>query len=105
MVALARGAQTDEAVDVTLQVLPDVSRFVSIAAFGRADTGLKLIGGGPGADPGTELRQAARVPLLDAVADGSLQVTIAATYPLAQAADATRELMTGHAQGKIILLP
>jgi NADPH2:quinone reductase len=96
---------TDEAVDVTLQVLPDVTRFVSIAAFGRADTGVQLIGGGPGADPGTEIRRNARGPLLAALADGSLKVTIAATYPLAQAADATRELMTGHTNGKIILLP
>ncbi|WP_375498652.1 zinc-binding alcohol dehydrogenase family protein [uncultured Jatrophihabitans sp.] len=96
---------TDEAVDVTLQVLPDVTRFVSIAAFGRADTGLRLIGSGPGADPGTEIRQGARGPLLDAVADGSLKLTIAATYPLAQAGDAMRELMTGHTNGKIILLP
>ena len=96
---------TDEAVDVTLEVLPDISRFVSIAAFGRADTGVRLLGNGPGADPGTEVRRAARGPLLAAVADGSLQVTIAATYPLAQVADATRQLMTGHANGKIILLP
>lgn len=96
---------TDEAVDVTLQVLPDTSRFVSIAAFGRADTGVQLIGNGPGADPGTDIRRAARGPLLAAVADGSLTVRIAATYPLAQAAEATRELMTGHTNGKIVLLP
>jgi NADPH:quinone reductase len=96
---------TDEAVDVTLQVLADISRFVSIAAFGRADTGVQLIGGGPGADPGTEIRRRARGPLLTAVADGSLKVTIAATYPLARAADAMRELMGGHTNGKIILLP
>ncbi|WP_375479045.1 zinc-binding alcohol dehydrogenase family protein [uncultured Jatrophihabitans sp.] len=96
---------TDEAVDVTLQILPDVTRFVSIAAFGRADTGVQLIGGGPGADPGTEIRQGARGPLLAAVANGSLKVTIAATYPLARAAEATREVMAGHTNGKIILLP
>lgn len=96
---------TDEAVDVTLQVLPDTSRFVSIAAFGRGDTGVRLIGGGPGADPGTELRRAARGPLLAAVAEGSLSVRIAASYPLDRAGDAMRELMTGHTNGKIVLVP
>ena len=96
---------TDEAVDVSLEVLPDVDRFVSIAAFGRADTGVHLIGGGPGADPGTELRAAARGPLLDAVADGSLRVFVAGRYPLTEVAAATRELMGGHAAGKIVLVP
>ncbi|MDT7682187.1 MAG: NADPH:quinone reductase, partial [Pseudonocardiales bacterium] len=47
---------TDEAIDVSLAVVPDLSRIVSIAGFHRADTGIKLIGQGPGAEPGAEIR-------------------------------------------------
>src|SRR6202046_4027146 len=39
---------TDEAIDVSLAVVPDPGRIVSIAAFHRGDTGIKLIGSGPG---------------------------------------------------------
>jgi NADPH:quinone reductase len=42
---------TDEAIDVSLALVPEPSRIVSIAALHRADTGITLIGGGPGADP------------------------------------------------------
>ena len=35
---------TDEAIDVSLAVVPEPSRIVSIAAFHRADTGIMLIG-------------------------------------------------------------
>jgi len=94
---------TDEAIDVSLQLVANRDRIVTIAAFGRAARdGIKLLGGGPGADPGTEIREAARAQLVDAVRAGTLRVLVR-TYPLAQAADAHRELMTGHATGKIIL--
>jgi NADPH:quinone reductase-like Zn-dependent oxidoreductase len=36
---------------------------------------------------------------------GLIEVRVAATYPLAQAAEAHRQLATGHAHGKIILVP
>ncbi len=39
------------------------------------------------------------------VADGSLEVTIAGTYPLAHVRDAFRELEARHSHGKIVLLP
>lgn len=97
---------TDEAVDVSLELVADPHRVVTIAAFGRAAAaGITAIGGGPGADPGTEVRAAARIPLTRQVADGSLRVFVAHTYPLAQAADAHRESMSGHTSGKIVLTP
>ena len=37
-------------------------------------------------------------------ASGDLDVTIAATYPLAQVRDAFRELEQGHTRGKIVLV-
>jgi len=96
---------TDEAVDVSLELVPDRRRVVSIAAFGRGGDGITLIGGGPGADPGTELRDAARLQLTDAVRAGDLRVLVARAYPLAEVAAAHRDIMGGHTTGKIVLVP
>lgn len=97
---------TDEAVDVSLELVADRNRIVTIAAFDRfADAGIRAIGGGAGADPGTELRAAARRDLTDLWAQGKLRVLVGRTYPLADVADAHREIESGHATGKIVLLP
>lgn len=94
---------TDEAVDVSLEVVRNHDRIVSIAAFGRSDAGITLIGGGPGADPGTEIRMAARMQLTESVRAGTLKVFLDRTFPLAQAADAHRAMQAGHTTGKIVL--
>jgi NADPH:quinone reductase-like Zn-dependent oxidoreductase len=39
------------------------------------------------------------------IADGELEIPIAATFPLAEVRDAYRQLAEGHIQGKIVLLP
>ncbi|MET9186343.1 hypothetical protein ABZX63_13910 [Streptomyces tendae] len=53
---------TEEAVDVSVELVPDRSRIASIAGHERgARAGIKLPGGVPGADPGTEIRRAARL--------------------------------------------
>jgi NADPH:quinone reductase-like Zn-dependent oxidoreductase len=97
---------TDEAVEVSLALVADRSRIATIAAFGRAGKdGIKLLGGGPGADPGTDVRTAARLDLVREAEAGRLQVLLAASYPLDQVADAHRQLATGHANGKIVLTP
>jgi NADPH:quinone reductase-like Zn-dependent oxidoreductase len=97
---------TDEAVDVSVELVPDRSRIATIAAFARgAQAGIKLLGGGPGADPGTEIRAAARLRLTEAVEAGQLRVLIAAAYPLREAAAAHRQSMTGRTSGKIVLIP
>jgi NADPH2:quinone reductase len=97
---------SDEAIDVSVALVADRDRIVTIAAFGRGFAlGLKVIGGAPGADPGTEIRAAARLELTRLVAAGSLRVEVARTFPLAEAAAAHRELARGHSHGKIILVP
>jgi NADPH:quinone reductase-like Zn-dependent oxidoreductase len=96
---------TDEAVDVSLELVADRGRIASIAAFGRADTGIRLLGNGPGADPGTEVRDAARLELVRLVADGRFEVVVAGTHPLDDVAAAHREGMAGHTHGKLVLLP
>jgi NADPH:quinone reductase len=97
---------TDEAVDTSVALVADRARIVSIAAFRRGPAlGIKLLGQGPGADPGTEIRSAARLELLRLVDEDKLRVVVAAIYPLAEAADAHRTLMQGHTHGKIVLVP
>jgi NADPH:quinone reductase-like Zn-dependent oxidoreductase len=95
----------DEAVDVSLELVSDRDRIVSVAAAMRASQdGFKLIGSFPGADPGTEIRDRARLDLAHLAAEGKLRVW-AQEFPLAQAADAHRASIEGHALGKIVLVP
>jgi NADPH:quinone reductase-like Zn-dependent oxidoreductase len=97
---------TDEAMDASLALVADRGRIATIASFKRGtEEGVKVLGMGPGGDPGTELRAAARVDLLRRAEKGMLKVVIAATYPLAEAATAHRALATGHTRGKIALVP
>ncbi len=97
---------TDEAVDVSLELVEDRGRIATVAAFGRAGAaGIRLLGGGPGADPGTEIRERSRLVLTDLVEKGRLQVVVAAAFPLAEVADAHRLVGGGHAGGKVVLLP
>ena len=95
---------TDEAVETSLALVADRSRIVTIAAFGRAAAdGIVLIGGGPGADPGTEIRAAARAELAELAGAGGLRVVVGATYPLSEVAAAHRAIMSSHSPGKIVL--
>jgi NADPH:quinone reductase-like Zn-dependent oxidoreductase len=97
---------TDEAVDVSLELVADHARIITIAAFGRAAQGeITAIGGGPGADPGTEIRNAARLELARLAGDAELMVFVTQTFPLAKAAAAHRVIIAGHAAGKIALIP
>jgi NADPH:quinone reductase-like Zn-dependent oxidoreductase len=43
--------------------------------------------------------------LIDAVAKGQLRTRVAATFPLADAAEAHRRFEAGHLRGKIVLVP
>jgi len=97
---------TDEAMDVSLELVADRGRIATIANFARGPReGVKLLGGGPGADAGDAIRMAARPELARLAGTGELRVVVAATYPLTDAADAHRQIATGHTTGKIILLP
>jgi NADPH:quinone reductase-like Zn-dependent oxidoreductase len=97
---------TDEALDVSLELVPDRQRIATIANFARGgQAGIKVLGNGPGADPGTELRDAARLRLTALVDIGRLEVVVAGTFPLADVAAAHREGMAGHSHGKLVLLP
>ena len=97
---------TDEAIDVSVALVADRDRIATIAASTRGfELGLRVLGGGPGADPGTEVRDAARLELARRAEAGTLSVLVAGTYPLSEAADALRRLAGGHTHGKIVLIP
>jgi NADPH:quinone reductase len=97
---------TDEALDISLALVPDRTRIATIVVTPRArEAGIKLLGGAPGADPGTEIRNAARLDLARLAGDGTLKVFVTRTYPLSQVAGAHRDIMDGHATGKIVLIP
>jgi len=97
---------SDEALDVSVALVADRNRIVTIAAFRRGvELGIKVIGAGPGGDPGTEFRAAARLELVRQAEAGKLRVRMAGTYRLDEAAAAHRELLSGHTHGKIVLVP
>ncbi len=99
---------TDEAVAVSLAVLAEPARLVTIAnaQFDAVlAAGGQAIGGGAGADPGTAIRDAARLTLADLLAEGRIRVDVARTYPLEDARAAYEQLVTGHAGGKVVLEP
>jgi NADPH2:quinone reductase len=99
---------TDEAISVSLALLGDPARLVTIANAQFAAVlaaGGHAIGGGPGADPGTAIRDAARLTLAKLFADGAIGVDVARTYPLEDARAAYDHLVTGHAGGKVVLEP
>ena len=95
---------TDEAVDVSLELVPDRSRIVTAAAAGRAKAdGFRMIGGAMPAS--AAFRDQVRAELIALAAGGDLVVPIARTFPLAEAHAALDLLQTGHPGGKLALLP
>ena len=94
---------TDEAVDTSIELVADRARIATIANFDRAPAlGIAVL---TGADGGQEIRDAARPELTQLAEEGRLTVTVDKVYPLAQAADAHRYLLAGHAHGKVVLVP
>lgn len=95
---------TDEAVDVSLALVADRSRIVTIAAVERAAaTGIRRIGGRQ--PESAAFRNSMRSRLIDLAGRGQLKVPIARTFPLREAAAALFLLQQGHPGGKLALLP
>ena len=97
---------SDEALDSSVELVADRQRIVTMVRFDRAaELGITAIGGGPGADPGTEVRAAAIARVADLVTDGTVQIPVAHTYPLTETAQAHRDSQAGHTRGKIVVVP
>ena len=94
---------TGEAVDVSLALVADRSRIVTIAAAGRATAeGFASIGGAM--PTSAAYRDSVRGELVRLAGAGELRVPISRTYPLADAREAVAYVMQGHPGGKIALL-
>ena len=97
---------TDEAMDVSLALVADRDRIATIANFARGPReGIRLLGDGPGADPAPTSGDAARPELARLAGEGQLRVFVGSTYPLDDAAEAHRQILTGHTTGKLVLVP
>jgi len=94
----------DEAVEVSLALIGDRGRIVSIAAFARAaQDGFQVVGGsvarsGP-------FRAAVRGKLVELAAQSKLTVPIGQTFSLGEAPLAVEALRGKHPQGKLALVP
>ncbi len=95
---------TSEAVAVSLALVADRDRIVTIAAAPLAkEHGFRAIGGALPAS--AEYRDRIRPHLIELAASGALVVPIARTFPLTDAVAALRFLREGHPGGKLALLP
>lgn len=95
---------SDEAADVSLALVADRARIVTIANPARAQAeGFRAIGG---AMPSSAaFRDRVRQPLIDMAARGELVVPIARTFPLDEARAAMELLGGQHPGGKFALIP
>ncbi|MFI5844526.1 NADP-dependent oxidoreductase [Catenuloplanes sp. NPDC051500] len=86
-----------EALDLSLELCPDRSRILTLVEHGRAAAlGIRTT---------SDLRSAARLASLVALyTAGDLRFPVRRTYPMARAADAHREVETGHGRGKVVLV-
>jgi NADPH:quinone reductase len=95
---------TDEALAVSLALVPDRRRMVSIAGPDEhaADHGYHRIGGGMPASKA--YRDSVRADLIELAGAGKLEVTVVATYPLEDALVAAEVLQGKHPGGKLALV-
>jgi NADPH2:quinone reductase len=95
---------TDEAVRVSLALVSDLGRIVTIAARQRAkETGIRLIGGAIPAS--AAYRDTVRAHLIDLAGEGRLVVPMARTFALSAAIEALELLQGGHPGGTLALIP
>ncbi|MDQ1582094.1 MAG: NADPH:quinone reductase [Microbacteriaceae bacterium] len=95
---------TDEAVQVSLALVSDRDRIVTIAAASKAkEFGFKAIAGASPAS--AAYRDTVRAHLIALAAEGTLVVPMARTFPFSDAVAALELLQGGHPGGKLALTP
>lgn len=92
----ALAAAAGDALAVSLELVADRGRILTLVEHARApELGIRVT---------PPLRSAARLTkLVDLHTAGKLHIHVRRTLPLSQAAEAHRELETGHGRGKIVL--
>lgn len=97
---------TEPVLDLSLAVAKDKDRIATLLPSKAAGArGIRQLGFGEGADPGNEIRSAARLQLVQAVEEGWFRVLVAETFPLSEVAAAHRAMGGDHDAGKLVLLP
>lgn len=103
------GAGTDEAIEASLELVPDRDRVATIVRMAdAADLGIRTWSGAIPSTMGREevrLRAEGVAEAARLAAEGRFEVEISGRYPLAEAADAQRESEDGHVRGKLVLVP
>lgn len=95
---------TVEALDVSLELVSDRDRIVTIVDPARATAeGIRWIAGA--VPSSTRFRDAARAEIIALAEAGVLEVPLAQTFPITEAITAQRVLADGHPGGKIALIP
>lgn len=95
---------TTEALDVSLELVADRQRIVTIADGARARRdGIRFIAGS--LPDSARFRAQVRGELVDLAERGLLEVPVARTYALVEAPEALRFLAEGHPGGKLALIP
>ena len=104
VVAALDAAGTAEATATSLELVQDRHRIftVAAAAAAREHDFVALAGSAPDS---AAYRDSVRGRLVSLLADGSLEVPIARTFPLAEAREALDLVASGGARGKVVLLP
>ncbi|GAB3811851.1 NADP-dependent oxidoreductase [Kribbella italica] len=85
----------------SIELRGGTDRIVTIADMAAGELGVEVSYGGD--DPAVARRGLSQQ--LQLAADGQLKVRIAGTFPLAEAAKAQEISESGHAKGKLVLLP
>jgi NADPH:quinone reductase-like Zn-dependent oxidoreductase len=85
-----------DALGASLEVVDDRSRILTLVEHAKAgELGVRIT---------PNLRSAARLAeLADLHTQGKIRIHIRSTYPLERAADAHREVETGHGRGKVVI--
>lgn len=90
-------AGTEEAARTSLELVQDPRRIVTIVGGSPAERlGIRMVSAQPTAEMLDEL--------VDLYRQGRLRVNVHRTFPLERAADAHREVESGHVRGKVVLL-
>ncbi|MBO9627431.1 MAG: NADP-dependent oxidoreductase [Microbacterium sp.] len=103
IVAALDAVGTDEAIDVSLALVSDRRRIVTIASPRAEAEGIRAIAGSR--PDSARFRDEVRAELIALAQNGDLVVPVARTLPLAEAPEALRLIATGHPGGKIALIP
>lgn len=87
-------------IPLSIELTGDPARVLSLVAFDAADTGIQLHVGGAGGELVDALHE-----LTSLIEQGRLTVTVSRTYSLDDVAAALDDSRTGHATGKLVVVP